>query len=222
VPLAARLLALAAALALVLVVCAAAARAQPIYVTNNSELPETELLAALPAIQAAADQDFAPAWNVSVTLVYAAPPPGAWTIELVDSPDCWFCAAFHDVLAGAPRAQVGLGDAWTINFTHELWEMLADPWINRGMLVSTRPGLRRWWALEVADPVEADALAYTRDGIQISDFVTEAWFRRGSRGPWDFAGHTKRPLQVLPAGYQLVWNGHAWEWRSPGYNSIRT
>jgi len=54
--------------------------------------------------------------------------------------------------------------------------------------------------------------------VRISDFVTPAWFRRGSRGPWDFARKTKRPLQILEDGYQLWFHQGAWDaiWAGDG------
>lgn len=197
-----------------------------IYIKNSSQLPDAVFVDALPAFQAATDQDFEPEWNAGANLVYVGAgdvPAGGWSISLVDHPDCMFCAGFHDVDAGVPVAQVGVdltsedgAKDWQVTFTHELFELLADPFINRGMSITTKPGAKpKWFALEVGDPVEANRLAYPRTSasggdVWISDFITEAWFRRGSHGPWDFRAHTKRPLQVLKDGYQLVWTGWAW------------
>lgn len=192
-----------------LILCGTAA-GHTIYVANGStELSNAQVSDALPAFQAAIDQDFAPEWNSGATLSLSPAPTRSWQIELLDFPDCGNCAGFHNVIGGQPHAQVGV-DGWQVTFTHELWEMLADPFTNRGMVVSPRRGVHKWYALEVADPVEADSFAYTRlsasgQPVSISDFVTEAWYRRGSRGPWDFTHATKRPLQVLDDGYQLWW-----------------
>jgi len=46
------------------------------------------------------------------------------------------------------------GASWTVTFSHELLEMLADPWINWCAIGSDS----RAYALEVCDPVEADEL----------------------------------------------------------------
>lgn len=180
-------------------------------------LSDERILDALPAFQRAVSDDFARVWNADATLVFTEQTPfRGWEIEIVDNPGCWFCAGYHDVRDGVPYSEVGAyGDtdwAWQVTFTHELFELLADPYINRGVLVG-----KKWYALEVADPVEADNLAYPRPGLSgtdvwISDFVTENWFRRGSVGPYDFAGHVTRPLQVLPGGYQLIWRNGAWTW----------
>ena len=204
---------------------AGVAQARDIYVVNHSStITDAQVARAIPAFQAAADKDFRPEWNATATLKFlpgedTISPDGKWWIELTDVPACWFCAGYHDVLGGTPYAVVGSADGdaklWQVTFTHELWEMLADPYINRTIVVSPRPGVHKLYALETADPVEADRFAYQRDGVWISDFVTEAWFRRGSKGPWDFTGYTRRPLQLLEDGYQLIWTGKEWVQRFP-------
>jgi hypothetical protein len=190
-----------------------------IYVQNNStEISDNALADALPALQASIDTDVAPEWHTGAAFTLAhVVPPHSWLIELVDTPACWFCAGYHDIKDGAPHAQVGAGGDWPLNFDHEAKEMLADPFTNRGILISPRKGAKRqWYALEVCDPVEADSLAYSRPSasgkpIHLSDFVLESWFRRGSKGPWDFTHATRRPLQVISEGYQLRWGDGRWE-----------
>lgn len=68
-----------------------------------------------------------------------------------------------------PRLPAGEDDVYV---SHEIMEMLVRP---RG----ARP--------EVCDPVEDD-YAWTIAGVPVADFVTPAWFKRGSAGPWDAAG----------------------------------
>jgi hypothetical protein len=213
-----RLLFLVAALAAALALAGPAlAEARTIYVRNLSALDDAAVADALPAFQAAIDEDFEPAWNARAELVFIGQeqaPVDGWRIVLVDVPACWFCAGFHQAPRGIPRAEVGVLDpdpsAWQVTFTHELFEVLADPLINRGIVVG-----KTWYALEVCDPVEDNAFAYTRTSasglpVEISDFVLENWFRPHSRGPYDFMRHTARPLQILENGYQLVWHANAW------------
>lgn len=215
-----RRLALLTVLALALITAEQALGATPaqtLYVRNLSSLPDTQVLDALPAFQAAVDEDFAPAWNARVELVFIGrdlAPVDGWRIVLVDIPVCLFCAGFHHAPRGVPRAEVGTLDenpqAWQVTFTHELFELLADPLINRGVLVR-----KTWYALEVCDPVEDISFAYERpsasgEPILISDFVLENWFRPHSRGPYDFTRHATLPLQILEGGYQLIWDENAW------------
>lgn len=201
-----------------LVLVAAASARPTIYVWNSSTVVSDEILQdCLPVWQRAIDEDFAPAWNAPADLVFSEeePPTGEWQIEVTDNADVWGALAYHGVYEPAPFARVFVQTAveygfnWEVSLTHELWEMLADPYINRTIMV--RPGV--FYALEVADPVEDDSLAYWRLSpagrpVAISDFVYESWFRPvfGVK-PYDFAGYVTRPLQVLKGGYIPVWRG---------------
>lgn len=191
-----------------------------IHVWNTSEFVSDAVLAdALPVWQRAIDEDFAPAWNADAQLVLDpdGPQEGEWYIEVADNSDAYGALAYHGVMEPAPYARVFVRTAiiegynWEVSFTHELWEMLADPYINR----SVETGFGRFHRLEVADPVEADTYAYWRPSpsgvpVAISDFVLEAWFRPNVPGPYDFAGHLSDPLQILPGGYIEVWQDGEW------------
>jgi hypothetical protein len=207
------------------VIFVSSAFGQDVYIRNQSSLPQSELVDALPAFQRAVDEDFGPAWNTSARLRLDAPLAGSWVIDLVDAPDCIFCAGYHTVKNHRPYGVVGVADDdpqfWQLVFTHELFEILADPFANRGALVKpSKVSPYRWYALEVCDPVEALLWAYrgisaSGRAVYISDFVTEDWFRRGSKGPFDFTHKVSRPLKVLEDGYQLVWSGGDWVDRLP-------
>lgn len=207
------LAALAASLA-ALVGATVAAPAIPAYhvcIRNYSTtLPDSTVLNALPAIQAAADEDFLPVWGAKAKLEFigrSAVPKGCWVVTIRDDLPCLYCAGYHEVWRGLPRAWALSDPDWTVIVTHELWEMLADPWIqndgNAGRFIKVGPD---YYLVEVADPVEADEFAYTRAGadgspVAISDFVTPAWYVRKSRGPYDFIGAVSRPFELLVDGY---------------------
>jgi hypothetical protein len=197
-------------------VFASPAAAASIYVTNDSSLPDTEIADAMPAFQRALDQDFAPNWREArgSELFLGEAPPGAWEIRIVDTPECWFCSGYHDLDNGVPYAVVSTLDDWQATFSHELWEILVNPYLDRVAIVKPK-ALTRVYALETADPVEGERSVYVRPSasgkaVQISDFVTPAWFRRDSEGPWDFTRATKRPFQLLEDGYQLWLQNGAW------------
>jgi hypothetical protein len=201
---------------------APSAFAADVYVTNNSSLPDAAVADALPAYQQALDQDFAPVWREAQgsRLIFGEPPEGAWRIDIADVTECFYCAGYHDVKGGVPFAVVLADEDWQITFTHELWELLVNPNVDRSATVkgklSKRKRVIRKYALETADPVEGDQFAYVRQSasgkpVHISDFVAPSWFRRGSTGPWDFARKTKRPLQILEDGYQLYFHDGGWD-----------
>jgi len=80
--------------------------------------------------------------------------------------------------ASLPCALVSVDADWTVDASHELVEMLADP--------STEGD-------EICDPVED--WYYRVDGVPVSDFVFPAWFD-ASRGPYDEIGVLHHPSTV--------------------------
>jgi len=74
---------------------------------------------------------------VTVT-VEPNPPQPVWKISIYDQTPAGAAAGFHQSEHLQPYANVDLsisGDAWTVVVSHELLEMLVDPW-----------GYRMWWA----------------------------------------------------------------------------
>ena len=74
--------------------------------------------------------------------------------------------------------------SWTVTLSHELLEMLADPWIN--WCAQGDDG--KIYALEVCDAVEADRMGYEIDGVLVSDFITPSWFEPTHADRVDFKG----------------------------------
>jgi len=198
---------------------------QTIYVRNvSSFVSDREARNAIPAFNAATHKDFAPIWHVDANLKYigrAKAPVGAWVITLVDKGPVRGALAYHELLNGVPDAIIYTGVskfygyAWTVGFTHELWELLADIPAGAGAVDTMQDSLGTIWAKEIADPVESDADAYTRPGangrpVLISDFVTEKWFGALTSGPYDFAEHVQKPLVIDKGGYAQWWDGASW------------
>jgi hypothetical protein len=196
---------------------------QPIYVVNESSvITDAELRDTIPVFQQALDQDFAPVWNLNAKLIVTDnPPAGGWTVTIEDEADVVGALGYHDITAGVPYARIFAntsivnGYSWTVTASHEIEEMLADPTTDRAVRVQ-RKGYP-FYMLEVGDPVEGDQFGYFRTGssgkgILLTDFVTPAWFRAGSKGPWDFTHHTKRALQIITDGYQIAWSSREARW----------
>jgi hypothetical protein len=198
-----------------------------VYVSDvSTAVSKADVLDALPAFQAAVSDDLAPLWGANATLVYSDSPPAgapritltgdaAW-VALTGGWDAESALGYHDVGAGVPFALVlagrtiASGGSWQVVFSHELFELLVDPYNDRAVR-----GSGRWWLAEVADPVEAAALAYTLPSasgrpVAISDFITPAWYHTGAPGPYDFAGRLQQPFQLLPGGYASVWRRRGW------------
>jgi hypothetical protein len=86
--------------------------------------------------------------------------------------------------------------------SHELVEMLVDPAINI-WAVGPTPG--SFYAYESADPVEE--ASFLLGGFAMTDFVHPSYFE-GFRKPgstqFDYPNKIKKPFQLLPGGYQIV------------------
>ena len=200
------------------------ARIRPqIAVLNKSTLiTDQEIAPIVAAAQKAVDRDFEPAWGATARLQQVPkgqdPPPNHWWIAFFDDSDVANALGYHDVTdedlplgKAFVRTARHYGASISVDFTHELFEMLADPYVMLDVQIDAR-GTR--YAHEVCDAVEADELGYQVDGVLISDFVTPEWFAPGFAGPFDFKAHTDESLQLLPGGYIGVWiPGTGWKQR---------
>ena len=97
------------------------------------------------------------------------------------------------------KLDISNGTSWTVTLSHELLEMLADPWTNW-----CAGSDNKIYALEVADPVEADELGYEIDGVRVSDFITPAWFDPTEAYRLDFTQRLSKQLEIAPGGYISV------------------
>ena len=212
-------------LALLALAAAAPAGAQPqpaaVYIVNASTtVTDAQIANAVPAFQQALDTAFSPAYGSDPTIVQVptgqAAPFGGWTITIQDQVDSCWCYGYHDVAAGVPVAYVETDGQWTITFTHELFEMLADPYVDRvaGPRFSNQPATKLY-TYEVCDPVEDNRYAWTLPGadgspVLISDFVTDNWFSAQGGAPLDYMGHVHHAGVVLPGGYIWILKNGTW------------
>jgi len=174
-------------------------------------------------LQTQVDRDFAPIWSIGAKLEFcrkngAPPPAGSWWLAVLDDTDQANAVGYHDVTPqGLPlgkvfaRTDAESGHIWTITASHELLEMLADPWMNRCCL-GLVSGNYKILAYEVCDPCEDDGFGYKIGQTLVADFITPAWFEENSTdGQFDFCGFIKKPLEILPGGYIGAYEpNHGW------------
>lgn len=160
-------------------------------------------------------RDFAPIWQ-TYGVVYAGrdlagAPDHAWKIVVRDQPgpqDQGFLGE-HDTTAGGnvPRGMVFAqfseqhGSPWSSVLSHEVLEMLGDPWVNRYVMHAPARGAPQMWYQEVCDPVQGDLYEDPQLGVQLSDFVLPNYFTDGAHGPYDFRNLLKRPFEIRAGGY---------------------
>jgi hypothetical protein len=182
---------------------------------------DAEVTKALPALQHQANYHFAPFWNAEARLHFfpkdQSPPATMWLAEIRDD-NATAVFGEHAVDPGHDLPDISVGAAadkdagieWTVTFSHELLESLADPWIN----ACAQYDGDTFYALEVCDPVQGEPCAYQIDGIWVSDFVTPAWFAppgstRGYR-QYDFQNHLTAPFEIAEYGYASIYTGGKW------------
>jgi hypothetical protein len=180
-------------------------------VNQSTVVSDVDVAKCAAALQKQVTNDFCPAWGIDAKVIQVSREMellGHWQLIILDDSDQAGALGYHDITAdGLPLGKVFArtdrdnGLSWTVTASHELLEMLADPFVDAVVPVSTGRFTGVMFALEVCDPCEADSQGYLIDAVQVSDFVTPAWFRRGAKPPYDKRGLIQRPLQVLRGGY---------------------
>lgn len=190
-------------------------------VSESSSITLPDLLRVSAALQKQASRDLAPIWEINATVDAFGKledvPLGYWPIMIRD--DIGFDAAgIHLDKDGQPFALVTAGNDWSLTASHEVLEMLVDPFGNRvvaGDSPKSDQG-RVEFLVEVSDPSEAAEFGYTVNGILVSDFYTPNFFdpilAPGVR--YSFTGALTEPRQVIAGGY-LSWHepvtDHWWQ-----------
>jgi hypothetical protein len=160
-------------------------------------------------------------------------PAGSWPVFLVESLPPGE-GGFHLDKKNQPYAKViaSADDAsWTIDASHEILEMLVDPYGNRmqssqaiaikGDGVVDAPGTFDY-LVEACDPCEANNFGYEISGIAVSDFITPNFYdtTSGAGVIFSFMGNIKRPRELLVGGYISYTNADGnWQqilWVDPG------
>lgn len=191
-----------------------------IAVVNNAEkkpIPPERLAKVLAALETQLARDFAPVWGVSAELSLVPegelPPEDAWWLTLHDDSDRAGDLGYHDLTsAGLPLGKAFVATAeengmpWSVVLSHELLEMLIDPYINLAAVIragGVPNGML--YGYEVCDPVRSDT--YRIGGVAVSNFVYPAWFEadrphRDTR--FDHLERVGAPLKLRPGGYAIA------------------
>jgi hypothetical protein len=179
--------------------------------TDKPGLSLTELLRVAAALQTQVTRDVAPIWAVEGVVSpfesFDDVPPGYIPLAIVDKdrlPDREH--AFHFAPGGQPLGIVGFQEDWSVLASHELIEIMCDPWGNR---TTTGTSLRDdqgqvEYLVEVCDPCQEKT--YTINDVAVSDFVTPRYYdpvNVGS-GPYSCMENVTEPLEVLDGGY-ITW-----------------
>lgn len=180
-------------------------------INQSSALTDADVRAAAAALNVQVNRDFTKAWGIDCMVQAITkgkkPPGGAWWLVLLDNSDVADALGYHDLTnENLPLGKVfvetsrAAGDSWSVTASHELLEMLADPYLWDTVGPYTGGKL---YAKEVCDPCEAQE--YDIDGVPVSDFVYPAYFGTGPGTKLNHLGGLDTPLTLLPGGYLSYW-----------------
>jgi len=180
-------------------------------VDMSGKVSSTELAKVAGALNEQVQADVAPAWKLAATVgAYPESPAGTWRIELHETIPERGAAGIHLDEHGQPYSLIALADGeWTVSTSHELIEMLVDPFARR---LHTAKLLDGWsgpeaptrvrYLLEPCDPCER--VTYEVGGVPVSDFVLPKFYRSSgteSGEGYSHLGSVSKPLEVLDGGY---------------------
>lgn len=202
----------------------------PVHVAlcdDSGKTPMNELAAVAGALNEQVMSDFAPVWHVRATVgAYEADlvPPNTWALRLRDQLDEPDALGYHTDENHVPVSYIERASGWAQTASHELLEMLADPWGSRLHRARLPAGLEDRYGdvgllsehsyvhylLEVCDPPEAEG--YSVGGALLSDFLLPTWYRSNpTPSPaYSHAGNCTKPREVAPGGYVSFCNGNHW------------
>jgi hypothetical protein len=208
---------------------AAVTRIGPSIAIQNlsTVVTDAQVTTAVAALQIQLDRDWQPAWATTATLTAYKKtqviPATSWIIYIMDNSDYAGALGYHDENARyKPYGKVfaktakDYGYSWTVTLSHELLEMMADPYINLTVFNQDTNTTGLLYAYEVCDACEADAFGYRINNVLVSDFVYPAWFdyyqlARGTR--FNYRNTITAPFQLLGGGYIGVFDvssGSGW------------
>jgi hypothetical protein len=204
-------------------------------ISLTQKVSTKSLMVAAAALQKQVTRDFSPVWGLPATvdafedlssvpsdyyhlIVFGDPEELRGRIEadigelpalqLIDAFEGRRLQGIHlNAFTRQPFALVAaVDDSWTVGASHELLELLADPFGNRLIAAAhpTKPDQRVKYLLEVCDPCQS--VSYTVNGVRVSDFYTPEYFEpvRAGASRYSYTGALEYPLQILDGGY-LSW-----------------
>jgi len=198
-------------------------------VDKTKKISPTLMHEAAAALNVQVVQDLPQHWPISATVQYLPStthiPAGVWPVFLVAKLPPGE-GGFHMDKHNQPYAEViasPTSEEWTIDASHEILEMLVDPYGNRmqsslsikiqgNSVVDDDAQFN--YLVESADPCEADNYGYSIQGIQVSDFITPHFYDRVSAVgvKYSFTGAITRPRGILPGGYISYVNLETDQW----------
>lgn len=182
-------------------------------INMSSKVKNSEMRAVTRSLQIQVLRDFIPIWGIAADIEFYEDekliPVDAWKIIVLDTEKDAEVMGYHELTEdGYPQGKVYVDEsvnadvAWSITLSHELLELLVDPYTD--LLAMHQLGKKkvRLYAYEVCDPVQNDW--YVIGGVKVSNFVYPEWFESDAKnlgGKWDFLAKLKAPFTLTEGGY---------------------
>lgn len=177
---------------------------------SSLHIPAKELRAVAAALQIQIDRDFLPVWGKRAQILALgtkeAIPAKAWPIFILDDADGGL--GVHLDQDHRPFAEVAATEDWSVTASHELLEMLQDPFghtLVSGPVIDPNVEPHNVdYLVEIADPCEV--FVYTINGVSVSDFVTRDYYNAHADpgSSFDFLCQLSAPYEV-PDGCYISW-----------------
>lgn len=197
-------------------------------VNSSTVVNDNDLIKWCSAVKKQADTDIAKYWSYTVNMNFipkgGKPAAGNAVMGIFDNSDQAGVLGWHDVgpnneplikIFAKTSESFQLSPSGTIS--HEIVESISDMNSNTTIKGFDESGKACLYFMESADAVENDL--YQIGGVDVSDFVTPAWFHKNSNGPYDFLGHVSKPFQILSGGYMEISYDNGANWNEVNKNS---
>jgi len=117
-------------------------------VNLSTVVTDAEVETAVAAIQIQVDRDFAPIWNMPANLVFvpktATVPATSWVLQVLDNSDQAGALGYHELnTTEVPLAKIFAKTdlennlSWSVTMSHEILEMIGDPYVDISVFVQT-------------------------------------------------------------------------------------
>lgn len=171
------------------------------------------------ACQTQVRYDVAQAWGVGnscTVTVRSKPLARHWPVYILDDSDVDGALGYHETDPNSPVLPIGkvfvktdekYGLSPSVTLSHEICEIIGDPMAQSAFQATAT----QWWAIELCDPCEADALGYELEGVMLSDFVLPAWFY-GGPGPYTYRNTIPKARTLAKGGYQAYFDTRTGQW----------
>lgn len=184
-------------------------------VDETGTISADELTQVAGALGEQISEDFEPQWRVRANVIATANPGKfQWAVRLRTELDEPGALGYHTDVNNVPVSYVDIDEGgWPAIASHEVLEMLADPWGNRMHSARIPQGIKYkdvglhsasqqvHYLVEVADPCEATS--YEVAGVELSDFLLPNYYRTNPapRLSYSYAEGVTKPREVAAGGY---------------------